>query len=207
MAQQFTSHAGSVASGNGRAAGSWVAGEPPAVEAVKRARNWLYAIAAVSMIAGVLAILIPAVASVTVAILAGWLLLIVGAIALAYAWSVRAPGRWLRLFTAALTALAGICLIVFPLTGTFTLTFFLAVWFLATGIFYLAAAIQHRHEGGAAMLGLHGVLSLVLGGLILADLPSSAGWAIGLLVGINLLFFSIRALFAARALDAVSKAR
>jgi uncharacterized membrane protein HdeD (DUF308 family) len=46
-----------------------------------------------------------------------------------------------------------------------------------------------------------------LGGLILADLPSSAGWAIGLLVGINLLFFSIRALFAARALNAVSKAR
>jgi uncharacterized membrane protein HdeD (DUF308 family) len=177
------------------------------VEAVKRARNWLYATAAVSMIAGVLAILVPAVASVTVAIFTGWLLVIVGAVALAYAWSVRAPGRGLRLFSSALTAIAGICLIVFPLSGTFTLTFFLAVWFLATGIFYLAAAIQHRQEAGAALLGLHGVLSLVLGGLILADLPSSAGWAIGLLVGINLVFFSVRALFAASALNAVLKAR
>jgi uncharacterized membrane protein HdeD (DUF308 family) len=207
MAQHFTHPAGSVAPDNGRAAGAWIAGQPAAVDAVKKARNWLYATGAVSMIAGVLAILVPAVASVTVAILTGWLLLVVGAVALAHAWSVHAPGRGLRLFTSALTAVAGICLIVFPLTGTFTLTFFLSVWFLATGIVYLAAAIQHRHEGGAALLGLHGVLSLALGGLILADLPSSAGWAIGLLVGINLVFFAVRALFAAAALNAVLKSR
>jgi uncharacterized membrane protein HdeD (DUF308 family) len=207
MAQQFTHRGGSFAPGNRWAPGAWVAGQPPAAEAVKRARNWLYATAAVSMIAGVLAILIPAVASVTVAILTGWLLLVVGAFALAHAWSVHAPGRGLRLFTSALTAVAGICLIVFPLTGTFTLTFFLAVWFLATGIFYLAAAIQHRQEGGAGLLGLHGVLSLILGGLILADLPSSAGWAIGLLVGINLVFFAVRAVYAASALNTVLKAR
>jgi uncharacterized membrane protein HdeD (DUF308 family) len=207
MAEQFTQPAGSIAPDNGQAAGAWVAGRPRAAEAVKSARNWLYVTAAVSMIAGVLAILVPAVASVTVAILVGWLLLFFGVFALAHAWSVRAPGRGLRIFNSLLTALAGLALIVFPLTGTFTLTFFLAVWFLVTGTVYVAAAIQHRGEAGAGLMGLHGVVSLLLGILIIADLPSSADWAIGLLVGVNLVFFSVRALIAANVLNATLKAR
>jgi uncharacterized membrane protein HdeD (DUF308 family) len=153
------------------------------------------------MIAGVLAILVPAVASVTIAIFTGWLLLIAGAFALAHAWSVHAPGRGVRILNSALTVIAGICLIVFPLTGTFTLTFFLAAWFLATGAINLAAAISRREDPGAVMVGLHGVVSLILGGLIIANLPSSAAWAIGLLVGINLIFFSVRAAIAASVLN------
>lgn len=207
MERQSTQPAGSVAPDNGQAAGTWVAGRPRAVEAVKRARNWLYAIAALSMIAGVLAILVPAVASVTVAIFVGWLLLVFGVFALAHAWSVRAPGRGLRMFNSLLTVLAGLALIVFPLTGTFTLTFFLAVWFLVSGVVYVAAAIQHRGEAGAGLMGLHGVVALVLGILIIADLPSSADWAIGLLVGVNLVFFSVRTLLAANVLNASLKVR
>jgi uncharacterized membrane protein HdeD (DUF308 family) len=182
------------------------AGSPRAAKALKRARNWLYATGAVAMIAGALAIIIPAAASVTVAILIGWLLLVVGAFALAHAWSVRAPGRGLRILDGLLMALAGIALIMFPLTGTFTLTFFLAAFFLVAGAVNLAAAIGHRDEPGALMLGLHGALSLILGVLIVADLPSSAGWAIGLLVGVNLIFFAVRCIAAAVLLDTALRA-
>jgi uncharacterized membrane protein HdeD (DUF308 family) len=205
MAEQYTERLGSVGTGNG-ARGTWEAGSPRAAKALKRARNWLYATGAVAMIAGALAIIIPAAASVTVAVLIGWILLVVGAFALAHAWSVRAPGRGLRILNGVLMALAGISLIAFPLTGTFTLTFFLAAFFLVTGAINLAAAIAQRDEPGALMLGLHGALSLVLGVLIVADLPSSAGWAIGLLVGVNLIFFALRCIAAAALLDTALKA-
>ena len=46
---------------------------------------------------------------------------------------------------------------------------------------------------------LNGVLSLLIGGLILADFPSSADWAIGLLVGIDFVFFGFGAISAAMA--------
>jgi uncharacterized membrane protein HdeD (DUF308 family) len=158
------------------------------------------------MIAGALAIILPAAASVTVAILIGWILLVVGVFALAHAWSVREPGRGLRILNAVLMVLVGIALLAFPLTGTFTLTFFLAAFFLVTGAINLAAAIAQRDEPGAPMLGLHGALSLILGVLIVADLPSSAGWAIGLLVGVNLIFFGVRCIAAAALVDKAQKA-
>jgi uncharacterized membrane protein HdeD (DUF308 family) len=206
MAEQYTERVGSAGTGNGTATRSWAGGGPRAAKALKRARNWLYATGAVAMVAGALAIIIPAAASVTVAILIGWILLVVGAFALAHAWSVRAPGRGLRIFNAVLMALAGISLIAFPLTGTFTLTFFLAAFFLVTGAINLAAAIAQRDEPGALMLGLHGAVSLILGVLIIADLPSSADWAIGLLVGVNLIFFAVRCFAAAAFIDTARKA-
>jgi uncharacterized membrane protein HdeD (DUF308 family) len=206
MSQQHTERLGSIGTDNGMAPGKWAAGSPRAARALKRARNWLYATGAASMIAGVLAILIPAVASVTVAILVGWLLLVVGGVALAHAWSVRAPGRGIRIVNALLMAIAGISLVAFPLTGTFTLTFFLAAWFLITGTVNLFAAITQRDEPGARMLGLHGAVSLALGVLIVADLPSSADWAIGLLVGVNLVFFAVRCFAAGALIDTALKA-
>jgi uncharacterized membrane protein HdeD (DUF308 family) len=50
------------------------------------------------------------------------------------------------------------------------------------------------------MYALGGGLSVILGFLIAASLPSSATWAIGLLVGINLVFWGVRALIGARLL-------
>ena len=104
------------------------------------------------------------------------------------------------MLTAALTILAGICLLVFPLTGALTLTFFLCAWFFTTGTLQLVAWWRLRGSPGAVMLGLNGITSLILGLLIALSLPSSAAWAIGLLVGVNLVFFGVRALMAASAL-------
>ena len=69
----------------------------------------------------------------------------------------------------------------------------LAVWFFAGGLLSLAAGIQLRASRDRSMMLLGGLLSVVLGVLIAVELPSSAAWAIGLLVGVNLIFWSIRA--------------
>jgi uncharacterized membrane protein HdeD (DUF308 family) len=67
---------------------------------------------------------------------------------------------------------------------------------------HLTLAVLGRDAPFAWFSALGGVLSIVLGVLIAASLPSSAGWAIGLLVGINLIFWGVRALMGAQLLNA-----
>jgi uncharacterized membrane protein HdeD (DUF308 family) len=176
-------------------------------EEVRRARKWLAISGVLALIGGIVAIAVPAIASVTIAIFVGWVLVFAGATMAGRAFALRAErvraerGEFaLRLLEAVLTLAAGVCILLFPLTGVLTLTFFLTAWFLVSGAVQLYAAWKLRGAPGAGWLTLNGVVSLLLGVLILADLPSSAAWAIGLLVGVNLLFWGINALIAARAL-------
>ena len=94
----------------------------------------------------------------------------------------------LRLAWALLTVIVGLWLIVEPDNGTLTLTLVLGIYFLFMGVTRIAVAFAGRGRQNAGLLGLSGVAGLLVGVLILAKLPSSADWAIGLLVGIDLIF-------------------
>jgi len=102
-----------------------------------------------------------------------------------------------RVANALLTLLVGLYLVIFPLEGTISLTLLLVIWFAGTGALELYGAYQLRGVPGAGWLLFNGVVSIVLAVLIAASLPSSAAWAIGLLVGINLVFWGMRALVTA----------
>lgn len=171
-------------------------------EHVKRARKWLLVAGGLAVLGGLVSIVVPAVASVTVAILVGWILVLVGVTLAVDAFSLRRTReRWgLRMLWAALTVVAGIYLIVAPLHGTLTLTVVLAAWFFTIGVLRLLAGLRERGTPGAGMVAVNGALSLLLGLLIAVSLPSSAAWAIGLLVGVDLIFYGVTALLLARAL-------
>lgn len=142
-----------------------------------------------AVVGGIVCIAVPAIASVATAIFIGWILLFAGAWMLFDAWSVRSAGRLaIRLFWALLTVFAGFYLLLAPLSGTVTLTFVLVAYFIVIGLMRIAEGFALRGMPGAGMVGANGVLSLLIGLLILIDFPSSADWAIGLLVGIDLLF-------------------
>jgi uncharacterized membrane protein HdeD (DUF308 family) len=168
----------------------------------------MLAIGVLMELSGVFSILVPIVTSISVAILVGWALLIGGAVQLAHV--IRREAGWelvLRLFLALITVIAGLSILLFPLSGTITLTVVLVVWFFVSGGTKLAAWSKMRHVEGSWMLGLNGLASVVLGILIWADLPSSATWAIGLLVGIDLVLYGsslIMAAIAGRRLDVTS---
>lgn len=95
------------------------------------------------------------------------------------------PGR---VFWALLTELADLYLLLAPLSGTVTLTFVLVAYFIVIGGVRVVEGFALRGTPHAAMVRFNGVLSLLIGLLILVDFPSSSDWAIGLLVGIDLLF-------------------
>src|ERR1700727_1274654 len=86
--------------------------------------------------------------------------------------------------------IAGIVLLIWALSGVLTLTLLLTVFLTVEGVVSIMYAMAHRRETTSRwqMMLLSGIVDLILAGLILAGLPGAAAWAIGLIVGINLLF-------------------
>jgi uncharacterized membrane protein HdeD (DUF308 family) len=145
----------------------------------------------VLLLAGVAAIAIPPLATFAVEILIGWLLLLSGVVGLITTFRMRhAPGFWWSLFSAVIGTAAGVVLIAWPLSGAFSLTLILTVFLFLEGFASIMMALEHRHGFAArwALLLFSGIVDIILACLILAGLPGTAAWAIGLLVGINLVF-------------------
>ena len=170
-------------------------------ESLRQGRKWLLISGWLAVVAGTIAIVVPAVASVTVAIFIGWMLLLAAVFLLIDAFAVRDVWRMLlRLLLAFAAGAAGLALLLAPLKGTYTLTVLLVLWFTVTGVMRIAVAIAERGTPGAGWMGANGVITLLLGILIGAHLPESSDWAIGLLVGIDFLFYGFGAIAAAAAL-------
>ena len=150
-----------------------------------------------AILAGIVAIVVPAVASVGIALLVGWVLVGSSVFIAVDAFAKGGFGRIaFRLILAIATLAAGVYLLVAPLRGTYTLTVMLVIWFVAVGFTQIMAGIAEWRLPGAGLLVLSGVVSLVLGILIANHLPEAADWAIGLLVGIQLVMYGMSALAA-----------
>jgi uncharacterized membrane protein HdeD (DUF308 family) len=145
----------------------------------------------VLVILGMAAVAIPLLASIAVTIFLGWLFLISGVVGLYLTFTTRnMPGFWWSLISEILALAAGVILILQPIAGTLTLTLVVSAYFIAEGVTTIMYALAHRRElsGRWGWLLVSGIVDLVVAGLIIAGLPGSAAWAIGLLVGINLVF-------------------
>jgi uncharacterized membrane protein HdeD (DUF308 family) len=145
----------------------------------------------VLVVLGVLAILLPPLATLTFTLFIGWLLLISGIMGLITTFMARgAPGFWWSLLSAVLGIAAGLVLLAWPVSGAVSLTLLLIVFFIIEGVASIMYAIEHKNElsGRWGWMLASGIIDLVLAAMIWAGLPSTAEWALGLLVGINLLF-------------------
>ena len=140
---------------------------------------------------GLLAIVIPPLATLGVTIVLGWVFLFSGVAGLITTFGARqAPGFWWSLLSAILAIAAGVVLLISPVRGAISLTFLLIAFFVIEGVITIMYALEHRREltGQWGWMLFSGIVDLVLAVLIFAGLPGSAAWALGLLVGINMLF-------------------
>ena len=145
----------------------------------------------VLMILGAAAIVVPQIATLAFTLVIGWVFLVSGGVGLVTTfWMRNVPGFWWALLSAVVSIAAGIILIRWPISGTVSLTLVLIAFFVVEGIATLMYAIEHKAQlsGRWAWMLASGIIDLVLAGMIFAQLPSSAAWALGLLVGINMLF-------------------
>jgi uncharacterized membrane protein HdeD (DUF308 family) len=147
----------------------------------------------VMMVLGLLAVAVPIIATLAVEIFVGWLFFVAGLFRAVWVWRSRqTPGFAWSLLTAALAIVLGLVLILRPLAGMLTLTMVLVAFFIIEGIASIIGAIEHRqHLRSWGWVLFSGIIDLLLAYLIWAGWPSSASWAIGLLVGINMLFLGL----------------
>ena len=145
----------------------------------------------VLLVLGAIAIVIPPLATLAATILFGWLFLISGVLGLVTSFMMRAaPGFWWSLISAALGVIVGGWLLAQPVSGAISLTLLLIAFFIIEGIVTIMFALDHKRElsGRWGWMLVSGVVDLVLAAVILSGLPGTAVWAIGLLVGINMVF-------------------
>jgi uncharacterized membrane protein HdeD (DUF308 family) len=144
----------------------------------------------VLVVLGILAIIVPPLATITFTLFLGWLFLISGIMGLITTfWARQAPGFWWSLLSAVLAIAAGIVLLVWPISGAISLTLLLIVFFIIEGVLSIMYALEHKKElsGRWGWMLASGIIDLILAGIILIGLPGTAAWALGLLVGINML--------------------
>ena len=167
--------------------------------AVKRLK-WL-GIALIAL--GAAAMVTPVVAGSAVVTVIGFILLIAGVVAIARQWQAEASKeRAMGLTLGIITALAGIAVIGHPLFGLGILTLLLAGYFVAEGVWKIVVSFRFKPAAGWTWLLASGALSLVLGLLIWRQWPVSGIWAVGVLVGVNLLGTGLALVTLASTLDA-----
>jgi len=144
---------------------------------------------AILVVLGIAAILVPVIASIAVAVLLGWIFLIGGVVGLVTTVASRGmPGFWWALLSAVVTIAAGVALIGWPVGGAISLTLVLAGFLIADGLLTMMFGLGHRQSRRWGWLVTNGILDLVLAAIIIWALPTSGLWALGLIVGIDLLF-------------------
>jgi len=151
---------------------------------------------------GLLAIVIPSIASANVTVVLGWLFLVSGAVGSATTyWARQAPGFWWSLVSALLAIVVGVVLIAnksqdlygglmgWPFEKVGPLRLILVLFFLVEGGASIMFAFEHQRQfsGRWAWMLASGVVDIVLASIIIFDLPGTSAWTMGLLVGINMI--------------------
>ena len=151
--------------------------------------GWFMALGIALIILGTVAIVSPYIATVAAGLFFGWLLLIGGVVQIVHAFFTKTwGGFFLDLLIGILYAVGGFLMVTNLLAGIVTLTLLLIAVFIANGILEIIMAFQLRPAKGWGWVLTGGIVSILVGLMIWAKLPSSAVWAIGLLVGIRMIF-------------------
>jgi uncharacterized membrane protein HdeD (DUF308 family) len=159
---------------------------------------WMALLAVVSIVGGILAFANPFAASMAATLLAGWFFVILGAIQIIQAFRVTDWSGFLwALAFGILTLVIGGVLLLDPLAGMVSLTVLVAVLFLVTGVAKTMFAFSLRPVSGWVWVLVSGLVSLLLGIMILANFPWAAGNVLGILLGVELLSNGVLFLFVA----------
>ena len=145
----------------------------------------------VLILLGIVAVILPPIAGLAISVLLGWLLIVTAlADAIVTVTQPQRPGLWWSLASDLLALGVGAVLFAWPAGGVVSLSLALASFLLFDGGIAIMLSLAHKRSRAAkwTWLALNGVLDLVLAIVILAVLPQSAAWSLGLILGLDLIF-------------------
>src|SRR5262249_8824317 len=158
----------------------------------RRSNTWFVLGAIVMVIAGVLAISLPLATTTVLSILLAWLLIAagIGHLIAAFRFESFASFVW-ELLVATAAIFAGAFMRTHPTMAPITLTFVLAILFLASGISEFALFFRVRSAPRSGWILLNAMVDIIIGLVVLRDWPANSLWLLGVLVGISLLVAGI----------------
>jgi uncharacterized membrane protein HdeD (DUF308 family) len=159
---------------------------------VKRITGWYIAAAVLFILLGLFSITEPGLAGLGVTLLVGWLLVFGGVGHVVAAFKGGGTKQVIfQVLIALVYLVGGFYFLTHTIMAAGTLTLLLASVILAEGVLEVISYFRMKGEGASGWLLLNGIITLVLGGMIWFHWPSSTVWAIGTLVGVNLLMTGI----------------
>ena len=173
---------------------------PSLSETVKASATQMTLLGAALIILGVAALSAPWWSGVAAALLVGCLVLAAGVVQCAFAFQAQSLSRGILSFLlGGMTVLCGVVMVAHPLLNLGFLTLALAAWFVVAGVFEILYAVQLRPLQGWDWTALGGLLSALLGAMIYSQWPLSGAWAVGILVGVKVLFLGVTMVVLGRA--------
>ena len=164
----------------------------PLAKGVKKDATTLIILGVLTVILGVLALISPMMAGMTVAVMVGILMIIGGIVRTVFAFKAQSWGKGILAFVlGALTLLVGLVMVFRPVLGLTSLTLVLAAYFLIDGIFEIFEAFDLKPLKGWGWMLFGGIVSVLLGFMIWRQWPVSGAWAIGILFGVKLIFAGV----------------
>ncbi len=165
---------------------------PNTVALVKQGSKWGIIWGVLLVILGMVAIAEPFLAAIALATFIAWLLVLVGIVHMAVAFHAHSGTSmgWKFLVGLAYLFIGGY-LLFRPVVGVATLTLMLAFLFMVEGVLDFMLWWKSRSVRGAIWILVDSIVTLVLGGMIYVQWPSSSAWAIGTLVGISMIISGI----------------
>lgn len=161
----------------------------PLANAVKKDSTMLMILGVATVILGIVAMMAPMITGIAVALMVGILLIAGGIARTIFAFKCKSWGKGILVFVLGLlTLLVGLYMVARPGVALATLTLVLAAYFVVDGIFEIIEAFDLKPIKGWGWMLFGGIVSILLGFMIWRQWPISGAWAVGILVGIKLIF-------------------
>ena len=151
--------------------------------------GWIVALGVIYVIAGFVALASVMFATVVSVFMVGIMMLIAGIAEVINAFQVKTWGKFfLWLLLGALYIIAGFAAFENPLLAAAFLTLILGAALVASGITRIVVAISMREGKSWIWIVISGVITLILGAIILAHWPFSSLYVLGVFLGVDLIF-------------------
>ena len=179
----------------------------PLLDGIKENASAAVASGVILIILGILALGSPLVAGLSITLMVGILLMIGGVGQCFVAFKAGAFGKGLFMFVMGLLmVLAGLYMVAMPGEGLMSLTIYLAIYLVVTGMIEVIAAFQARPEDGWGWLLFSAIMTLILGIMLWRQFPLSGVWAIGVLFGVQMITSGWSLVFIGRGVKKVTRA-
>jgi uncharacterized membrane protein HdeD (DUF308 family) len=157
------------------------------IDEIRSSWGWFLALGILFIILGAVCVIGDVSTTFATVLVFGWMLLFSGIFALVHAFRTHTwQGFLLSLLSALLRGFTGYVLIRYPLAGAASLTLILASFFIVGGLFRaIGSGMLKLPRWGWSVLS--GIVSVVLGIMLLVQMPVSSVWFIGFAIGVDLI--------------------